>query len=53
MKIERKTTVQAIDDNAVKTTIPAIIRDVMDIKKGSLLLWTMEKENEVKIKKIK
>lgn len=51
MKIERKTKVQQIDENALKTTIPATIRDVMGIKKGTILKWTLENENEVRIRK--
>ena len=51
MKIERKTKVQQIDKKALKTTIPATIRDVMGLKKGTILIWTLENENEVTIRK--
>ena len=52
MKIERTTKVQKQDEKAVKTIIPATIRDVMDIKIGTELKWTLENEKEVKIRKI-
>lgn len=51
MKIERETKVQKQDAKAVKTIIPATIRDIMGIHVGTKLKWTLENENEVKIKK--
>ena len=51
MKIERTTTVQKQDEKAVKTIIPATIRDVMGIEVGTKIDWTMEDEKEAKIRK--
>lgn len=51
MKIERETTVQKQDSKAVKTIVPATIRDVMGIEVGTKLKWTLENEKEVKIRK--
>lgn len=51
MKITRETKVQKQDEKAVKTIIPATIRDVMDIEVGTTLIWTLENENEIKIRK--
>lgn len=51
MKIEKTTTVQKQDSKAVKTIVPAVIREIMGIKVGSKLKWTLENENEVKISK--
>lgn len=52
MNIKRITKVQQVDKYSLKTTIPADIKDKMDIKKGSTLCWTMEEENKVVITKI-
>ena len=53
MKIERETTVICANKErkAIRTNIPSIYRDVMDLKKGDKLLWVMENENEIKIRK--
>ena len=52
MKIEKETTVQKQDSQgAVKTIVPAMIREIMGIKIGTKLKWTLENENEVKITK--
>lgn len=52
MKIVKETKVQKQDSQgAVKTIIPAMIREIMDIQVGTKLIWTLENENEVKVTK--
>ena len=51
MKIEKETTVICGNKklNAMRTNIPAIYRDIMDLKTGDKLLWTMTDEHEIRI----
>jgi len=53
MKIEKETTVICGNKkvNAMRTNIPSIYRDIMGLKTGDKLLWTMTNENELKITK--
>lgn len=51
MKIEKETTVICGNKklNAMRTNIPAIYRDILDLKGGDKLLWTMTDDNEIRI----
>lgn len=51
MKIEKDTTIMKTDKNEkrLRITIPAIIRDIMNLKAGDKFHWEMENENEIKI----
>lgn len=51
MKIQKETTVICGNKklNAMRTNIPAIYRDIMNLKTGDKLLWTMVNENEITI----
>ena len=51
MKIENDTTIMKTDKNEkrLRITIPAIIRDIMNLKAGDKFHWEMENEKEIKI----
>lgn len=51
MKIEKDTTIMKTDKNEkrLRITIPAIIRDIMNLKAGDKFHWEMENEKEIKI----
>ena len=53
MEIRKETTVICGNKklNAMRTNIPAVYRDIMGLKMGDKLVWTMTDENEVKIVK--
>lgn len=37
------------NEKRLRITIPAIIRDIMNLKAGDKFHWEMENENEIKI----
>ncbi len=53
MEIKKETTVICGNKklNAMRTNIPAVYRDILDLKTGDKLLWTMTDENEIRIVK--
>lgn len=53
MKIQKETTVILVNKErrSVRTIIPTIFTDIMDIKPGDTLLWEMSNENEIKLRK--
>jgi len=53
MEIKKETTVICGNKklNAMRTNIPAVYRDIMDLKSGDKLLWTMTDENKIIIVK--
>ena len=54
LKIKKKSTLFKVDKNAktLRTNVPSIIRQIMDLKPGDKIEWNLENENEIKIRKI-
>lgn len=48
MSIEKKSTAILINKNkkSLKTTIPSLIRDMLEIQAGDKLIWKIDVENE-------
>ena len=53
LKIEKKSTLFKVDKNAktLRTNVPSLVREVMSLKVGDTLIWVIENENEIKIRK--
>ena len=52
MKITKESTVMIVDKkrNSLRTNIPALVRDVMELKAGDKIQWIMT-NNEIKLRK--
>ena len=50
MKIERNTKVQQ-GSGVLTTSIPQVISEIMDIQRGTPLIWTLTDEGKVVVKK--
>ena len=53
LKIKKKSTLFKVDKNAktLRTNVPSLVREVMSLKVGDTLIWVIENENEIKIRK--
>lgn len=53
LKIKKKSTLFKVDKNAktLRTNVPSLVREVMSLKVGDKLIWVIENENEIKIRK--
>ena len=52
MKITKESTVMIVDKkrNSLRTNIPALVRDIMELKAGDKIQWIMT-NNEIKLRK--